>query len=160
MQPGMDDPERERTVVWRRPNTGPVASDPVVAPGARLQEPVRTGETSVNVNQPGYPPYGYAPGPTATQVAVWRAQRIIYYVFGVVQAFIAIRFVLKLLAANPASAFTQIIYNVSWVFVFPFNGVVPNTASGSSVLEWFSIIAIVVYALVAVGLAKLISLLL
>jgi hypothetical protein len=152
----MDDPERERTMVWRRPNSGTVASDPA---GERLREPVRTGETSVNVNQPGYGGYPRA-GPTATQLAVWRAQRIIYYVCGVVQAFIAIRFILKLLAANPASPFTQIIYNVSWVFVFPFNGVVPDTTSASSVLEWFSIIAIVVYALVAVGLGKLIGLLL
>ena len=158
----MDDPDRERTLVWRRPATSTVASSPDVGPSARLHEPVRAGDTAVNVNQPqaySYPAAA-AVGPTATQLAVWRAQRIIYYVFGVIQAFIAIRFILKLLDANPSSAFTQIIYNISWVFVFPFNGVVPNTSGGGSVLEWFSIVAIVVYALIAIGLAKLLALLL
>lgn len=148
--------ERERTLVWRRP---PAETVPETGPGARLREPVQSGDAAVNVNQPGYG-YRGPVGPTAAQLAVWRVQRMIYYVFGVVQAFIAIRFILKLLAANPSSPFTQIIYNISWVFVFAFNGVVPDTASGSSVLEWFSIVAIVVYALVAVGLAKLIGLLL
>lgn len=113
----------------------------------------------VNVNQPT-PYYAAAATPSATQLAVWRAQRIIYYVIGVVQAFIAIRFILKLLGANPTSMFTQLIYNISWVFVFPFNGVVPDTTSGSLTIEWFSLIAMVVYSLVGVGLAKLLSLLL
>ncbi|MFI5267141.1 MAG: hypothetical protein ACHQ7M_07170 [Chloroflexota bacterium] len=125
----------------------------------RLSEPVRAGEPVVNLNQPssGYPSTPVAP--TATQLAVWRAQRVIYYVFGIIQAFILIRFILKLLAANPSSAFTQIIYNVSWVFVFPFNGVVPNFAIGGTVFEWFSLIALAVYALITVALAKLIGLL-
>jgi hypothetical protein len=156
----MDDPERDKTLVWRRPPSSTVAP----TPGERLREPVRAGDTAVNLNQPstyGYRYSGaYRPTPTATQLAVWRAQRVIYYVFGVVQAFIAIRFILKLLGANPISPFTQIIYNISWIFVFMFNGVVPNSTSGDNVFEWFSLIAVVVYALVAVGLAKLVGLLL
>lgn len=124
-----------------------------------MREPVVAGDPIVNLNQPssGYPVVPVVP--TATQLAVWRAQRIVYYVFGIIQAFILIRFILKLLAANPSSAFTQIIYNVSWVFVFPFNGVVPNFTIGGAVFEWFSLIALVVYALVSVALAKLIGLL-
>ncbi len=157
----MDEPDREKTLVWRRPANSTV---PATTPGERLREPVQPGstDTAVNVNQPGYGGTygGYRAGPTPTQLAVWRAQRVIYYVFGVVQAFIAIRFVLKLLGANPTSPFTQIIYNISWIFVFMFNGVVPNSTSGNMVFEWFSIIAIVVYALVSVGLAKLLALLL
>ena len=151
--------EEERTVVWRRP---PAVADRtyVEASEGRLREPVHAGD-SVNVNQPSAGHAYVAPvAPTATQLAVWRAQRIIYYIFGVIEAFIAVRFILKLLDANPSSAFTQVIYNISWVFVFPFNNVVPNTVSGGSVFEWFSLIAIVVYALVSMGLAKLIALVL
>ena len=156
----MDD--TERTLVWRRPRAvaGAVQTpDGEIVPDDRLREPVRAGNPIVNVNQPSS---GYASkpaAPTATQLAVWRAQRIVYYVFGIIQAFILIRFILKLLAANPSSPFTQIIYNVSWVFVFPFNGVVPNFTVGGTVFEWFSLIALVVYALISVGLAKLIGLL-
>ena len=156
----MDD--TDRTVVWRRPEApagmAHTPQDGVVL-GDRLREPVRVGDPALNVNQPS-PGSAYVPPvPTVTQLAVWRAQRIIYYVFGIVQAFILIRFILKLLAANPSSPFTQIIYNISWVFVFPFNGVVPNFTIGSTVFEWFSLIALVVYALISMALAKLIALL-
>jgi len=155
----MDDPERTR--VWRRPPAGNSTIQRTDEPaGGRLSEPVRTGDTIANVNLPTPTPYVPPPAPTVTQLAVWRAQRIIYYVFGVVEAFIAIRFILRMLNANPASAFTQIVYNISWVFVFPFNGVVPNTASGGYVFEWFSLIAIIVYALASVALARLLALLL
>lgn len=153
----MDD--RERTMVWRRPDTPGAASTPETGRDEKPNEPTRAGEPVVNLNQPasGYP---YMPAPTPLQRAVWRAQRIIYYIFGIVQAFILIRFILKLLAANAGSTFTQVIYNVSWVFVFPFYGVVPNYTAGGSVLEWYSLVAVVVYALVSVALAKLIGLLL
>ena len=153
----MDDPERTR--LWRRPQPGSTIPWPEEGVGDRLREPVRAGDTVANVNQSGL---AYVPPtpPTVTQLAVWRAQRVIYYVFGVVQAFIAIRFILKMLNANPASAFTQIIYNISWVFAFPFSGVVPNTASDGYVFEWFSLIAIIIYALVSIALAKLLALLL
>jgi hypothetical protein len=154
--------EDERTLVWRRPPAGSAVHETDTETiGGRRREPVQVNDPAVNVNQPSSG-YGYRPvvGPTATQLAVWRTQRVIYYIFGVIEAFIAIRFILKLLAANPDSAFTQVIYNISWVFVFPFNNVVPNTTSGGSTFEWFSIIAIVVYSLVSMGLAKLISLVL
>src|SRR5437870_13600698 len=118
----MDDPERTR--LWRRPQPGSTVPRPEERTGDRLREPVRTGDTVANVNQPGLTYVPTAP-PTATQLAVWRAQRVIYYVFGVVQAFIAIRFILKMLNANPASAFPQIIYHNSRVVALPFNRVVP-----------------------------------
>jgi hypothetical protein len=150
-----DDPDR--TLVWR-PAGSSATSRPPDTTGERLREPVRAGDTTTNVNQPSS---GWRPpiAPTATQLAVWRAQRIIYYVFGIIQAFIAVRFILKLLSANPTSPFTQFIYNISWVFVFPFNGVVPDTVVSGSVFEWFTLISLVVYALVSVALAKLIGLL-
>lgn len=156
----MEDPE-DRTVVWRRPG----AATNSVTNVDRISEPVNPHSPVVNVNQPrpGAPAPYTAPmvtPPTAVQLAVWRTQRVIYYVFGVIEAFIAIRFVLKVIGANPASVFTQGVYGVSWVFVFPFNNVVSNSnLGGSSVIEWFSIVAVIVYMLVAWALARLISLL-
>jgi len=71
------------------------------------------------------------------------------------QALIAIRFILKLIAANPANPFTQGVYAVSWVFAFPFSGVVPNVNIGAgAVIEFFSLIAILVYVLASIALAK------
>ncbi|HEX6511006.1 MAG TPA: hypothetical protein VF157_01820 [Chloroflexota bacterium] len=150
----MAETEEERTLVWRR-SSG--VSDRPVPADDRLREPVHP-ETYTNVNQPAGYDYGYRPAPSPVQLAVWRAQRIIYYVFGIIEAFIAIRFALRLVAANPASAFTQIIYNISWIFVFPFNNVVPNYTVGGTVFEWFSLIALLVYALVSIAVAALIGL--
>src|SRR5579862_5536306 len=142
--------ESNRTTIWRRPGTpnGTTVQPGSDDPGWR-REPVRAGDTTTNVNQAntGYARPQYA-APSPVRLAVWRAQRVIYYVFGVVEAFIAIRFILRVLSANPSSPFTQWIYNISWVFVFPFNGVVPDTAAGGSVIEWFSLIALLIYAIV------------
>jgi len=155
----MDDPDR--TVVWRRPGAAAETTRTTTetVSNGRIVEPVREQGSVVNVNANRGPGRVHV-APTATQLAVWRAQRVIYYIFGVIEAFIAIRFILKLLNANPESPFTQIIYNISWVFVFPFNNVVPSFTSGGAVFEWFSVIALIVYALVSVGLAKLIELIL
>lgn len=151
--------DRDRTVVWRRPGSpSGTTQRPPDETGWR-REPVQAGDTTTNVNQQNASrqPYAYAVSPV--RIAVWRAQRIIYYIFGVVEAFIAIRFLLRVLAANPTSVFTQWVYNISWVFVFPFNGVVPDTVAGASVIEWFSLIALLIYALVSIALAALIALL-
>src|SRR5579884_3673890 len=154
----MDDPDR--TVVRRRPGAAAETTRTTTetVSNGRIVEPVREQGSVVNVNANRGPGRVHV-APTATQLAVWRAQRVIYYIFGVIEAFIAIRFILKMLNANPASAFTQVIYTISWVFVFPFNGVVPNTAADGYVFEWFSVIAIIIYALVSIGLAKLLALL-
>jgi len=152
----MDD--SEPTVAWRRP---PAGEQPVVHQTDRVVEPVQPLNPAVNVNQPGVSPY-VSPviAPSPVRVAVWRAQRVIYYIFGVIEAIILIRFVLRLISANTSNIFTQGVYGVSWVFVFPFNGVVGNAnLGGGSVIEFFSLIAILVYALASVALTRLLELL-
>jgi uncharacterized protein YggT (Ycf19 family) len=85
-----------------------------------------------------------------------RTVRIIYLAFGVIESLIAIRVVLKLLAANPSAGFTSLIYNVTQPFVALFQGVFPDAQSKGSVLEVSSLLAILVYALLAYGLARLV----
>ncbi len=86
---------------------------------------------------------------------------IVYYLLGVLEVLLAFRLVFKLLGANPNSGFVSFIYSLSRVFVTPFSGIFSTaTTTGVetvSVLEPATIIAMVVYALVAWGIAKLIS---
>jgi hypothetical protein len=89
---------------------------------------------------------------------VARAKQIIYFIFGAIEALLAIRFVLLALGANQASGFVRLIYSLSRPFVLPFLGIFGEPALGASVLEWASLVGIVVYALVAYGLARLIEL--
>lgn len=84
--------------------------------------------------------------------------RIVYFIFGVIIAFIVLRFILLLLAANQGNGFVDFVYGVSGVFVAPFYGIFGNTpAFGSSVLDVSSIVAIIVYALIAWAIVSLVT---
>lgn len=85
------------------------------------------------------------------------AQRAIWFIVGVVNIVIAVRFVLLLLGANQAAGFTDFVYSVSAPFVAPFVGIFGEPAYGKSVFEVSSILAIVIYFLVAWGVVKLLT---
>jgi len=89
---------------------------------------------------------------------VARAKQIIYFIFGAIEVLLALRFILLVLGANEASGFVRLIYGLSRPFVLPFLGIFGEPTLGASVLEWASLVGIVVYALVAYGLARLVEL--
>jgi len=89
---------------------------------------------------------------------VARAKQIMYFVFGAIEVLLAVRFTLLVLGANEASGFVRLIYGLSRPFVLPFQGIFGEPNLGASVLEWASLVGIIVYALVAYGLARLIEL--
>jgi hypothetical protein len=95
---------------------------------------------------------------TRREADVSRAKQIIYFVFGVIEALLAVRFVLLALGANEASGFVRLIYGLSRPFVLPFQGIFGEPTLGASVLEWASLVGIIVYALAAYGLARLVEL--
>lgn len=85
--------------------------------------------------------------------------RLIYFIFGVIIAFIALRFILLLLGANEGNAFVDLVYGISGIFVAPFYGIFGNTPQfGASILDVSSIVAIIVYALLAWGITALATL--
>ena len=86
------------------------------------------------------------------------AQRVVWFIVGVITVIIALRFILLLLGANQAAGFTDFIYSLSGVFVAPFVGIFGEPTYGKSVFEISSLLAIVVYALVGWGIAKLLTL--
>ncbi len=86
-------------------------------------------------------------------------QRIIYYFAGVIIALLTIRIILQLLGANQTAPFVEFMYNLSGVFAWPFYGIFSYEPTfGRSVFEISSLVAIIVYALVAMGLARLTTL--
>jgi uncharacterized membrane protein YhdT len=86
-----------------------------------------------------------------------RASQVVYVVFGVIEALIAFRVVLKLLAANPDAGFSSLIYTITWPFVALFQGVFPTPASHGSVFEFSSVLAILVYVLLGWAIVRLIQ---
>jgi hypothetical protein len=90
------------------------------------------------------------------RIAGYRLTQLIYWVLGLVEGLILVRMILKVLGANPAAGFAEFIYGITAPLVAPFVGLFSNPSYQNSVLELSSIVALIVYALVAWLLAKLV----
>ena len=86
----------------------------------------------------------------------------IYFILGVIEVFLLFRFILKLLGANPISGFVNFVYSVSGFFSAPFKAIFSSTTTNGSVtkgvFEPATLVAIVVYVVVAWGIVKLVHL--
>ena len=88
--------------------------------------------------------------PTHRIRPLYRSTQIVWYVLGVIETLLFLRLFLRLLAANPAAGFTQFIYGLSSVFAGPFLLVFPGSRIvQGNVLEWSTVLAMIVYLLVA-----------
>jgi hypothetical protein len=93
------------------------------------------------------------------------ANRIIrnttYFIIGVIEFLLAFRLVFKILGANSGGTFVSLIYSISGVFLASFNGIFGTTVNNGietkPVLEPATIIAMIVYALIAFGVLMLIK---
>lgn len=85
---------------------------------------------------------------------------LVYFVFGLLEILLAFRFVFKLLGANPSTGFVDFIYNLSAISVAPFAGIFNTSlAKGdatTSIFEPATLVALIVYAVVAWGIVALI----
>lgn len=86
------------------------------------------------------------------------AERVIWLIAGIIMGLVALRFLLRLLGANPNNGFADFIYTISYPFAAPFFGLFNNTANlANGRFEYESLIAILVYAFVAWLLAKIVT---
>ena len=85
---------------------------------------------------------------------------LIYFLFGVLEILLVFRLILKLMGASVSSAFVDLIYSVSGVFIIPFEGMFRRLfAKGietTAILEPSTLVAIIVYAILAWGIVRLI----
>lgn len=87
---------------------------------------------------------------------LFRGTQIVWYLLGLIEVLLAFRFILKLLGANPAAGFTSFIYSVSYVFAAPFLAVFRSSQIvQGSIFEWTTLLAMLVYAIIAWGIIKL-----
>lgn len=80
---------------------------------------------------------------------------VLYYVLDIIEAVLALRVIFKLLGANPASGFTSLLYSTTAPLVAPFAGIFRTPTVQGSVLEWSTIVAMIIYALVAYAIVQL-----
>jgi hypothetical protein len=80
---------------------------------------------------------------------VYKFTQLIWLLFGLLEALIGFRIVLKLIGANPGNWFTTFVYQLTDIFLWPFQTIIANPAFGGLVLEISSFIAMLVYALIS-----------
>lgn len=85
-----------------------------------------------------------------------RIIQLVWLMASTLEALIALRFVLKLIAANPGNTFARLVYDLTAVFLWPFFGLTITPSVEGIVLEIHSLIAMVVYALLAWFVVQLI----
>jgi len=87
-----------------------------------------------------------------------RFDQTVWYVLGVIEVLLIFRLALKALGANPMAGFTSIVYGITNPLIIPFRGILGVFVSGNSVIDWSTVIAALVYLVVAWGLVYLIDL--
>ena len=92
---------------------------------------------------------------SSTTKPLFRGTQVVWYILGILEVILGFRFVLKLLAANPAAGFTDFVYDLSRPFAAPFLNVFRVTRVEGSVFEWTTLLAMAVYWLIAWGIIKL-----
>jgi len=84
---------------------------------------------------------------------------VIYFLVGALNILLLFRLVLKLLGASTTAAFVRMIYGLSGIFIFPFEGIfrraVTQGIEAASIFEPSTLVAMIVYSLVGWGLVKL-----
>ncbi|MGI8914306.1 MAG: YggT family protein [Chloroflexota bacterium] len=116
-------------------------------------EPVPPTYTNVNVMPAGARPAN------ERAVAAARCNAVLMWLFGLIEALIAIRFILKAVAANAGSPFAALIYGITDPLVGPFIGVLATPAIGPAVIELPALLAILIYFLISLLLTRLIRIL-
>ncbi len=91
--------------------------------------------------------------------AIFRIHQIIWYILAVIEVLLGFRMSLKALGADPTSGFTNAVYAISNLFALPFRNILPASVSGNSVIEWSTMIAGIVYLVIAYGIIHLILML-
>jgi len=88
---------------------------------------------------------------------------LVYFFLGLVEILMAFRLVFKLTGASPTSGFVRTIYSLTQIFILPFIGIFrkgyTKGVETTSVLEPSTLVAMVVYALLAWGIVKFVAIL-
>jgi hypothetical protein len=90
------------------------------------------------------------------RIFTFKATQVIWLLLSIFEALLALRFVLKLIGANPASPFAVALYGFTGLFLYPFVGLIGTPAAGGMVMEISTLIAMLVYGLIAWAVERII----
>ena len=84
-----------------------------------------------------------------------KVEQVVWLILAIVEVLIGLRVFSRLIAANPSNGFVHLVYSFAGFFLKPFFGLTGNPSAGGMVLEISSLVAMLVYALVAWGIVKI-----
>ena len=90
------------------------------------------------------------------RITTFKVTQLIWLLLGLLEAALALRVVFKLIGVNAENLFATLVYNVTGLFVAPFASLVGAPQAGGMVLEISTIIAMLVYLLLAWGLERIV----
>jgi len=106
----------------------------------------RVSEVRTSQNEPG----------REQRIFSFKLTQWVWLLFGVLEALIALRIGLKLIGANPESPIVALIYGFTYLFLFPFEGLVTSPSTGNMILELSSMFAILIYGLIAWAVERIV----
>jgi hypothetical protein len=124
--------DEERVVEHQTVTTTPPETTPSAAP---VRYPSETVSQSSVVSET------VRRTPSGAEVA----RRVVVFAFGIIQALIVIRMVLLLADANQSNGLVQFIYDLSAIFVGPFEGILNTDAvrAGASIFDVAALVALI-----------------
>lgn len=125
---------------------------------SRDEAPARVTQTTKSVAAPtiqtGHPQKIYE-----TKKVIFRTYQIIWYILALFEILLTFRVILKLLGANIGSPFVSLIYIITDPLALPFSGIFRVMyAPGGAYFEWSTLVAMIVYLLIAYGLVQMMQL--
>lgn len=90
------------------------------------------------------------------QIFTFKATQLIWLLLGILEGLLGLRFLLKLIAANPSSPIAAALYSFTGIFLWPFHGLTVTPSAGGIVLEISTLIAMLIYGLIGWALERLI----
>ncbi len=85
---------------------------------------------------------------------IFRFYQVIWYGLSIIEALLGFRVLFKALGADPFSGFVSFVYATTDPLALPFQGIFRISVSGTNVIEWSTLVAAVVYLLIAYGLVE------
>jgi len=90
------------------------------------------------------------------RIVSFKVTQIIWLLLGLLEAAIALRVLFKLIGVNAGNPFAALLYSFTNLFVAPFASLIGAPAAGGMVLEISSIIAMIVFLVIAWGLERIV----
>lgn len=90
-----------------------------------------------------------------TTKPLYKGVQIVWYILGILEFLLGFRFVLKLLGASNGSSFVSFVYTLTQPFAAPFLGIFKIPQVQGVIVEWSTLLAMLVYFFIAWAIVKL-----